>query len=193
MASFMLKSALITLGGTYAENKYAPSNTDGPFGTSSWFGLTPVLFAGMSFWALSHGMKVGQARNKYIELAKKDGEKDVDERYGLPNLYAQGTSKHVRSFNCVQRSHQHIFETFTGVVLTGMVGAMSYPLTTAASTLACFVGRVALSNGYAAAEGDASKRYSSPFARCFWYGLLGNILLGFASSANMIAGKKLLW
>mmetsp|Transcript_18144 Transcript_18144/g.25573 ORF Transcript_18144/g.25573 Transcript_18144/m.25573 type:complete len:194 (-) Transcript_18144:71-652(-) len=193
MATVLLKSTLLTLGATYVENKYVPSNTDGPFGTSSWIGLTPALFTGMSFWALTHGMKVGKARNKYIELAKKDGEKDVDERYGLPNLYAQGTSKHARAFNCVQRSHQHIFETFTGAVVAGMAGAVSYPITTAASTLVYFVGRVSLSNGYAAADGDATKRYSSPFARYFWYGLLCNIFLGLISSANMVAGKKILW
>uniref|UniRef100_A0A6U0HIL5 Glutathione transferase n=1 Tax=Helicotheca tamesis TaxID=374047 RepID=A0A6U0HIL5_9STRA len=193
MALFLAKSTALSLAATYAESKYGPSDTSGPLGVSSLFGLTPTIFSGLSFWVLAHGMKVGKARAKYIELAKKDGEKDVEERYALPNLYAQGTSKYVREFNCVQRSHQHIFETFTGAVLTGMVAAVNYPISAAATTLMYAVGRITLSNGYAAAEGDPMKRYASPFARFMWYGYLGNIILSLLSCANMVAGKKLLW
>lgn len=64
------------------------------------FAYTPMILIGMGFWSVAHGMSVSQARTKYMELAKKDGEKDVEERYGFPNLYAQGTSKHVRE--CLQ-------------------------------------------------------------------------------------------
>ena len=64
--------------------------------------ITPAILIGTGFWTLMHGFKVGKARTTYAELAKKDGEKDVDERYLLPNLYVQGTSKHVKAFNsCV--------------------------------------------------------------------------------------------
>ncbi len=86
------------------------------------------------------GFTVGQARNMYAELARKDGEEDVDERYLLPNLYAQGTSKHARAFNCVQRSHQHIFETYTQAVLGGLAGMISLPVTTAISSLMYAIG-----------------------------------------------------
>ena len=51
------------------------------------------------------------------------------------NLYAQGTSKHVLAFNCVQRSHQQIFETFTQTVVSGLVGAVTFPLCTSISTM----------------------------------------------------------
>ena len=78
---------------------------------------------------------------KYAELARKDGEKDVDERYLLPNLYAQGTSKHARAFNCIQRSHQHIFETFTTVVIGGLAGAVTFPICSAVSTFMYAVGK----------------------------------------------------
>ena len=124
-------------------------------------------------------MKVGAARTKYAELAKKDGEKDVDERYGLPNLYAQGTSKHVRAFNCIQRSHQHIFESFTQVCVAALTAAQSYPITAAVTTLCYAVGRVSLSNSYAQCDGDASKRYSfSKLAPYTWIGMLSTFLLG---------------
>jgi hypothetical protein len=76
----------------------------------------------------------------YAELARKDIEEDVDERYLLPNLYAQGTSKHARAFNCVQRSHQHIFETYTQAVLGGLAGMISLPVTTAISSLMYAIG-----------------------------------------------------
>ena len=39
---------------------------------------------GTGFWTLSHGFKVGRARSKYADLARKDGEESVDERFMLP-------------------------------------------------------------------------------------------------------------
>ena len=102
--------------------------------------VTPAILLGTGFWSLLHGFAVGQARTKYAELARKDGEKDVDERYLLPNLYAQGTSKHARAFNCVQRSHQHIFETYTQAVLGGLAGMISFPICTAISSLMYAIG-----------------------------------------------------
>mmetsp|Transcript_10311 Transcript_10311/g.21779 ORF Transcript_10311/g.21779 Transcript_10311/m.21779 type:complete len:195 (-) Transcript_10311:232-816(-) len=155
--------------------------------------ITPAIIIGTGFWTLSHGFKVGKARTKYAELAKKDGEKDVDERFMLPNLYAQGTSKHVRAFNCIQRSHQHIFETFTTAAVGGLAGALTFPICSAVSTLMYAVGRYYLSKGYSECEGDASERYKYRSIAVFmWYGLLGNTALGMASCALIMSGKKTL-
>lgn len=71
-------------------------------------GLTIHVVAG--FWITLWGLMVGSKRSVYREKARKDGEKDVDQRYGLPNLYVEGCTKHSKAFNCVQRSHQQIFE-----------------------------------------------------------------------------------
>jgi hypothetical protein len=101
---------------------------------------TPAILLGTGFWALLQGFAVGKARSKYAELARKDGEKDVDERYLLPNLYAQGTSKHAKAFNCVQRSHQHIFETYTQTVLGGLAGMIAFPVCTAFSSMLYAIG-----------------------------------------------------
>lgn len=188
---FLLEAGLFALGGSFAESKYGPKNTRGPLGLSTWFGLTPLLLTGAGFWVLLHGFSVGDARTKYIEKAKKDEEEDVDERYALPNLYAQGTSIHARAFNCVQRSHQHIFESFNTVILTSLIAATSYPLAAATSTAIYVAGRICASRAYAAAEGDPSKRYSNVLAFQMWRGLLANIMLAFISSANMISGKDL--
>eukprot|EP00574_Skeletonema_japonicum_P014643 CAMPEP_0201714214 /NCGR_PEP_ID=MMETSP0593-20130828/796_1 /ASSEMBLY_ACC=CAM_ASM_000672 /TAXON_ID=267983 /ORGANISM="Skeletonema japonicum, Strain CCMP2506" /LENGTH=200 /DNA_ID=CAMNT_0048203479 /DNA_START=91 /DNA_END=693 /DNA_ORIENTATION=+ len=157
--------------------------------------ITPCILIGTGLWTLAHGFTIGKARIKYAALAKKDGEPNVDERYLLPNLYAQGTSKHAKAFNCIQRSHQHIFETFTTATLSGIMGAISFPICTAVSTLMYAVGRYQLSKGYAEAgaeEGgaDASKRYKYPMAKFMWYGFLGNVLLGMGSCGLIIGGKK---
>jgi MAPEG family len=195
MASLLLKSATLAFGGSFLEAKYGPpSNTNGPLGLSTYAGLTPLIFTYMSWWSLSYGfMVVGNARSKAIEQAKKDGEKDVEERYNLPNLYVQGTSKAAAAFNCIQRSHQHVLETFTQAVVTSIFASVHYPLTSAFNALLYAVGRQALSRGYAASDGDAAKRYSSPFAPLCWYGLIANVFLAGLSCANMVAGKKLLW
>ena len=107
------------------------------------------------------------------------------------NLYAQGTSPHVRAFNCIQRSHQHIFETFTTAALSGLVGSMVFPITTGISTLMYSIGRYYLSMGYAECEdGNPTNRYKYPLARFTWYGLLGNIMLGMGACAIVACGKK---
>jgi hypothetical protein len=185
--AMLMKSAGMALTGGALEAKFGPHPEK-----HNLFFLTPAIFSMMGMWVTSFGMKVGAGRRKAIEDAKKDGEKDVEDRYDLPNLYAQGTSKHAKVFNCIQRAHQHIFETFPQAIVTGLVGAASFPLTSAASSLMYFVGRVYLSNGYAESEGEPSKRYSSPLAVFTWYGLVTNWLLAMASCVFQLAGKKML-
>eukprot|EP01083_Nonionella_stella_P041695 112953_1 len=186
------KPLLLTLGaasiGGFVELSYGSSLLSAH--GSQLTAVTPAILIGTGFWTLTAGFAVGKARTKYADLAKKDGEKDVDERFMLPNLYAQGTSKHVKAFNCVQRSHQHIFETFTTAVVGGLAGSVTFPITTAISSLAYAVGRYYLSKGYAECEGDASKRYKYPIAKYMWYGFLGNTILGMASCAMIMIGKK---
>ena len=53
------------------------------------YGLVILITTVTYLWALIYGMSVGKARLEYAELAQKDGEKDVEERYKLPNLYAR--------------------------------------------------------------------------------------------------------
>lgn len=185
-----------TIGG-YLElttsSKFISSSSS--FSSTQLTAITPCILIGTGLWTLAHGFTIGKARLKYANLAKKDGEPNVDERYLLPNLYAQGTSKHVRAFNCIQRSHQQIFETFTTVVLSGIMGSITFPICTALSTFTYAIGRYQLSKGYAeAAEesggADASKRYKYPLAKFMWYGFLCNVMLGMGSCGLMIGGMK---
>ena len=62
-------------------------------------GVTLGALAVSGFWLTTYGFKVGFARSKYKELAKKDGENNVDERYSLPNLYVEGQTPHAKAFN----------------------------------------------------------------------------------------------
>lgn len=189
----MIRSVIAGSAGIFLESKYAPDlglHVVGTSGLPKAFGATPFILTCMSFWVLMHGfMVVGAARAKYSELAVKDGEKDVPERYAYPNLYAQGTSKHAKAFNCVQRSHQHIFETFPQLCLLSMVGAVHYPVTAALGAFTYSIGRVVMSTSYAGAEGDAAKRYESSLAPLVWYGFISTIIVAMASSASFVAGK----
>lgn len=180
----------MALAGSIAESKFVPKDSL----LNSYSGIAPFILIGTGFWMTMHGMAVGHARKKYMELAKKDGEPDVEERYDLPNLYAQGTSKHARAFNCAQRSHQHILETWTQCVLSSLVSTVQFPITAAFLTGLYAVGRISLTNDYYKAEGDPSKRYAHKLLSMnAWYGLVGLYILGMISSVKMIAGKKMPW
>lgn len=186
MASLLAQCGVAACGLSYVESKFAPKGK----GNLQYYAVTPAILIGMGFWVTTFGMKVGAARRKYKELAEKDGETEVAERYDLPNLYAQGTSQHARAFNCVQRAHQQIFETFPQVILSSLVAAWNFPISAALATTVYCAGRVAFSNGYAEAEGDASKRYSSKLAKYMWYGIVANTFLGIFSCAKMVMGEK---
>ena len=192
MASLLVKGLGVAVGSAFLENKYAPTFAATGVGSmlpgSPLFVATPLVLSGVGIYAFFYGfMVVGQGRNAAIEAAKKDGEKDVDERYGLPNLYAQGTSKHVKTFNCKQRSHQQIFETYTFICVTSTLAALTFPLSSLVTTTMYAVGRIALTNGYGKTEGDASKRYSSPVASWTWMGIFASFCLSTASCVSILS------
>jgi hypothetical protein len=169
MSSLLIKSMAIAGIGAYVETKYGETlfAAAAPGTLSPLFVLTPTILLGVGFYALVHGMEVGRARQHYMELAKKDGEKDAEERYSLPNLYVHSTgnnSKHARAFNAVQRSHQHILETYPLACVGALLGAWQFPLASALATLAYASGRIIMSSNYAASEGNASLRYANPLA-----------------------------
>jgi hypothetical protein len=184
------------------ETKFAPkfttssSHSSNGNSSTSWmnplFFATPLILSSVAMFILTQGMAVGSARKKYMDLAKQAGEKDVDERYDLPNLYAQGTtSQYARAFNAVQRSHQHIFENFSTMILTGHVAAVSFPLSSALSCALYAVGRVIISKNYERSDGDAKKRYSNKLGMSMWFGLLFSLWLAPFSCIKMLSTAKL--
>eukprot|EP00523_Entomoneis_sp_CCMP467_P008141 CAMPEP_0168740752 /NCGR_PEP_ID=MMETSP0724-20121128/12150_1 /TAXON_ID=265536 /ORGANISM="Amphiprora sp., Strain CCMP467" /LENGTH=196 /DNA_ID=CAMNT_0008788215 /DNA_START=34 /DNA_END=624 /DNA_ORIENTATION=+ len=192
--AMLLKYVAAAGVGAFVETKYGPAvQPTGPSGTSPLFAATPLILIGVGFYSLALGFEVGKGRKKYMDLAKEDGEENVEDRYGLPNLYAQGTSKHAKAFNALQRSHQHIFENLTSVSIFGLAGALEFPICTALSTLGYAIGRVIFSNNYSKSEGDVAQRYSkNKMATWMWQGLLTNMFLGLFSCVKILSSTRLI-
>lgn len=194
MASFLAIGASGAGLLAFLETKFAPkvtSSNNNSNGLNPLFFITPLILSHVGIFIITQGFAVGAARKKYMDLAKEAGEKDVDERYDLPNLYAQGTSIHARAFNAVQRSHQHIFENFSTMILTGCIGAISYPISSALSCTMYAIGRVVISKCYEHSEGDAKKRYSNKLGMSMWFGLLFSMFLAPYSCIKMLSTTKL--
>jgi len=157
------------------------------------YGLVILVLTLTYLWLFMVGMSVGAARDKCSALAEKDGEKDVAERYQLPNLYAQGTSKHVRAFNCVQRSHQQILETLPGYFCTVLVTGLEFPITAFVMASLWLYSRMVWVKGYAASMGEPTQRYSHPFSAVFWHCMLTLIVTSLFVAAQLVLGRKIFW
>ena len=96
-ADRIVKAVGLALASTFVEQSLLPKiglgflqeKTTNDLGLPRGYGLVIIMTTTIYFWVVLVGMKVGAARSKYSELAKKDGEKEVAERYALPNLYAR--------------------------------------------------------------------------------------------------------
>lgn len=157
------------------------------------YGLVIMVVTVTYLWTVTVGMSVGDARKKYSALAEKDGEKDVADRYQLPNLYAQGTSKNVRAFNCVQRSHQNLLETLPGYLLTVLIAGLEFPVTAFVLASMYLYSRMVWVKGYSNSMGDPVERYSHPFSAVFWH---CKLILFFVSSfvaIQLLLGRKIFW
>lgn len=157
------------------------------------FGFVIVVLCITNLWLVVLGTTVGMARNKYSALAEKDGEKDVAERYHLPNLYAQGTSKNVLAFNCVQRSHQQILETIPGYFCSVLFTGLEFPIT--AFVLACLwlYSRIVWVKGYQESIGKPMERYSHPFSGFFWHSMLTLVMTSLMVAIQLVLGRKIFW
>jgi hypothetical protein len=146
----------------------------------------PLLLTCLAcFWLTLHGFTVGSLRTKYMELARKDGEKDVDARYSLPNLYVDGLSKHARAFNCAQRSHQQAFETLPQLLFFTLVASAAYPLAAAGNVALWLIGRVTWTNGYVESGGDPKNRYSHPLAFLIFASFMAQFFVAVAAAGEL--------
>lgn len=149
------------------------------------FGLIIIVLTAFSFWLVSFGMTVGKARRECKKAAEKDGEKEL-EMYSPPFLYATGSSKHAVKLNQVQRAHQHVLESMTGVYVSALFNALVFPITTFIVTALWAYGRVVWSKNYAAS--GAEGRYSNPLSFWIWRGLLINYITSFFVGLCFIFG-----
>lgn len=150
-------------------------------------GLPALITAGAFFWVTTYGFYVGGERSKFIEKAKKDGEKDVEARFSLPNLYVEGNTPNAKAFNCVQRSHQQALETITQMATFTAIAAAVFPVSAAANMGLWWYSRVVWSTSYARSNGDPSKRYEHPLAFLVMATVVGQFMLAVAA-AGEVAG-----
>lgn len=104
----------------------------------------------------------------------KDGEKDAENRYNLPNMYVDGNTENARLFNCVQRGHQQALETLPQFLLLSIIGGIRFPLFVGLCGILWIIARVKWAEGYA--TGKPENRYSHVASRGVWYSLIGCLL-----------------
>ena len=192
----LLQSLVLAVAGGLLETKFLPEKFNDPFKFLSetspilplprGYALIIILHSITLMWLLVHGLSIGAARSKYKELAKKDGEKNVEDRYSLPNLYVDGNTKHSKAFNCVQRSHQQIFETLHMYLFCSMVSGLSFPLTVSVACSVWLYSRMKWVAGYSTSEGDAAKRYSQRYSGLFWKMMIVLLFLSFATAGKLL-------
>ena len=177
--TFTVKNLAFPLLLCFIESKYLPTYV--PFLSKPskvlqlprGFGLVILINVfGTAFFTVVLGFAVGSARSKHIAAATKDGDKDAEARYSYPKMYAEGFTDHARSFNCVQRSHQHTLETYPHVLALSLIGGLSQPVTTALAGALWIVARHKWARGYQ--TGDPKNRYerSDGWGRHIWTALL---------------------
>jgi len=122
------------------------------------------------FTIMSLGFRVAKARSVFIEKAKATGDKDAEERFSYPKLYAEGFSEEAKQFNCIQRSHQHALETFPHFMAMSMLGGLRHPILVASSGILMIASRLSFSDGYS--TGEPKKRYQAWYSSGIWVSLL---------------------
>jgi glutathione S-transferase len=145
--------------------------TDSLWQNPKHYGLVIIVNAvGSGFTLIGLGMKVGKARTQCKEMAIRNGEKDVEYRYSLPNMYVDGNTEAAKKFNCVQRGHQQALETYPQFLCLSVLGGIRFPLFTALTGIIWMYSRVKWAEGYA--SGDPAVRYSHWASKGIWYALL---------------------
>mmetsp|Transcript_14465 Transcript_14465/g.17590 ORF Transcript_14465/g.17590 Transcript_14465/m.17590 type:complete len:194 (-) Transcript_14465:357-938(-) len=186
IATLFMYAGLFTIAGPIIEKKLTASSSAQDIPGS--FGIVILMLGLFNFWTIMYSMKVGAARTKYKEKAIKDGEKDAEARYTLPNLYVDGTTKPARAFNCVQRSHQQILETISQFNTFALVSGLNFPYTTSALVCLYFFSRIVWTGSYAASEGEPDKRYDHPLSKHIWTSLLALFGLSVLSGLKFMIG-----
>ena len=115
------------------------------------------------------------------------------QQYYFYETTIEGTSKHVRAFNCVQRSHQQILETLPGYFITVLVAGLEYPVAAFLFASVWLYSRMVWVKGYSASLGDPAKRYSHPHSRLFWHCMLALLVMSWLVAIQLIVGRKIFW
>ena len=192
--SFLLPFIPVGIAALYAERSVLPSLLDGitqpaalkhvlAHPRSIGFVLIVNVFIS-GFFMIGLGMKVGKARALYREKAKKDGEKDAEARYSLPNMYVDGNTPHAKKFNCVQRGHQQALETYPQFLALSLCGGQSFPLMTTLCGILWIYARAKWAEGYAV--GDPDSRYQHWASKGIWVSLLWGSLATLGTALSVM-------
>jgi glutathione S-transferase len=178
LISMIAQMVLPGVLGVLAECKYAKDVFPAFYNASSVLPFLPhgyaavllvnVVGSGLVMAVL--GTRVGQARTAFKEKALKNGDKDAEDRFSYPKLYAEGFSREAKDFNCIQRGHQQAIETYTQFVALSLVAGIKYPLVSTVGGLVWTVARFQWAGGYA--TGTPSRRYEFLLSRGVWISLL---------------------
>mmetsp|Transcript_541 Transcript_541/g.1000 ORF Transcript_541/g.1000 Transcript_541/m.1000 type:complete len:187 (-) Transcript_541:36-596(-) len=161
---------------------------------NKWDGQTvPRLFGGViivnvvvtTFVLIGLGFKVGGARSRLIEKAKKSGDEHAEARFSYPKIYAEGFSAEANEFNCVQRGHQHALESYPSFVALSLVGGLGQPIFTMLVGILWVIARQKWAQGYA--TGKPGNRYdNSMWGRHIWTALLLQATAAIATALSIL-------
>ncbi|XP_013416665.1 microsomal glutathione S-transferase 3 [Lingula anatina] len=102
------------------------------------YGYVILVFVATIFLNFWLGINVGKARKKH--------------EVPLPQMYSDRDQK----FNCIQRAHQNMLESYPYVLVLLLLGGIKQPVIAAAAGSIWIVGRVLYALGYY--TGDPAKR-----------------------------------
>jgi|EP00669_Euglena_mutabilis_P008475 glutathione S-transferase len=114
--------------------------------------------------------KVGHARQQF--------------KVDYPTMYTSGQTDDERTFNCVQRGHQHALESYPQFAVLSLIGGVRHPLTTAIAGIVWSIARIKWAQGYA--TGDPSRRYESSWGRMVWYSLVVTVTTAGSSALALL-------
>ncbi|KAL3785519.1 hypothetical protein ACHAW5_005273 [Stephanodiscus triporus] len=113
--------------------------------------------------------------------------KEFDVQY--PNLYATpGYHKRADDFNRVQRGHQNIFESISGVSIMTLLGGLRYPRINAAGFVLYLLGSHLYAKGYADRTLDVKMARYQRGGGIKWIGVLCSMV-----STVSLGGSMLGW
>eukprot|EP01035_Chromulina_nebulosa_P018630 gene18630-24365_t len=188
MASFLLQVGGPIIGSIALERVWlrgqCPWLYSGSLVPKAYSGVIAVNVVTSSVVVIMLGFKVSAARSKYRELAKEKGDVDAEERYSYPKMYAEGFTEEAKQFNCVQRGHQQILETYSQFLVLSLVGGLGYPVTSTLGGLLWVYARLKWAEGYA--TGDPKNRYGHWASRWIWYGLATVLFTSSAVAVDLV-------
>ena len=191
--SFILKT-IAPVGAVFAfEHYFLHDNFPYLYHSSTHFTFLPRCYSFVivvnviitSFVLIALGFKVGAARGTFKDKAAKEGDKDAEDRYSYPKMYAEGFTSLAKKFNCVQRGHQQALETYTQFVVLSLVGGVSFPLSVSLAGALWVVARLKWAEGYA--SGEPSKRYDAAVSRGIWSSLIMVLFASVGTAVKLFA------